>query len=492
VSAALLFVLYRFLLRHLGAEAVGIWSLVLATTSASRLADLGLSGSVVRFVAKYDALGDLNAVAEVIDTAAISLGTLLAGVLAVAYPLLNFAIELIVPASDVTQARLLLPYSLISLWVLAVGTVFQAGLEGSQRFALKNGIVVSTNLLYLLLVFAGVPLFGLLGLAYAQLIQAGAVLITTRIILGRAAKETTLIPRRWSKKRLIELISYGVKFQAASLANLFFDFTTKALLSRFGILADVAYYDMASRLVLQVRGIIISAGQVMIPRLVAVSETNPSDFNLLYRRTYDVLTYFAIAFFGSVICLAPLVSVLWLGGYNRVFVVYTYLLAVGWLLNSASAPAFFSNIAKGFLRWNIIGQLTIGIVNLILGILLGQRYGSTGVVSAWSIALVSGSVLVTITYHMHNNVPFAQLFPTQHWNLSLSVVLACALSSGLLAAQRSNGWDERALLFIPLVFAGFVARPLWKHPLRVTLMAGVRLAGREGVTQKPSLTEPSF
>lgn len=52
IGAALLFALYRYINDTLGAAALGVWSVVLATASASRLADLGLSASVTRFVAR--------------------------------------------------------------------------------------------------------------------------------------------------------------------------------------------------------------------------------------------------------------------------------------------------------------------------------------------------------------------------------------------------------------------------------------------------------
>ena len=42
-GAALLFALYRYINTTLGVEQLGVWSVVLATASASRLADLGLS-----------------------------------------------------------------------------------------------------------------------------------------------------------------------------------------------------------------------------------------------------------------------------------------------------------------------------------------------------------------------------------------------------------------------------------------------------------------
>ena len=53
VISGVLFILYKFLLNTIGVEQLGIWSLVLATTAVTQIANLGLSGSVVKYVAKY-------------------------------------------------------------------------------------------------------------------------------------------------------------------------------------------------------------------------------------------------------------------------------------------------------------------------------------------------------------------------------------------------------------------------------------------------------
>ena len=56
VISIVLFFLYKFLLGTIGVEQFGIWSLVLATTAVTQIADLGFSGGVVKFVSKYVAL----------------------------------------------------------------------------------------------------------------------------------------------------------------------------------------------------------------------------------------------------------------------------------------------------------------------------------------------------------------------------------------------------------------------------------------------------
>jgi len=71
LSAVYLFLLCRYLASTLGLSKLGIWSVVLASASASHLVVLGLSASVTRFVAKSITLDEPRRAAEAIETAAL-------------------------------------------------------------------------------------------------------------------------------------------------------------------------------------------------------------------------------------------------------------------------------------------------------------------------------------------------------------------------------------------------------------------------------------
>jgi O-antigen/teichoic acid export membrane protein len=79
VSGITLFILYKFIYHTLGAANLGLWSLVLATTGVARFTDLGLSGSLGRFVARYRALNDIPRAVLAVETGVISVIVLVAG-----------------------------------------------------------------------------------------------------------------------------------------------------------------------------------------------------------------------------------------------------------------------------------------------------------------------------------------------------------------------------------------------------------------------------
>ena len=186
LSAVLLFLLYRYLASTLGVTKLGIWSVVLASASASRLAGFGLSASVTRFVAKYIALDEPRRAAEAIETTALTLSVILALVLPVVYPLLSKILLHLFAAEYLPDALSLLPYALLSLWITIVAEVFQSGLDGCHRMDVRAGLVLAGQTLLLALAFWLVPYFGLIGLAWAQIGQGSFLLILGWWLLRRA------------------------------------------------------------------------------------------------------------------------------------------------------------------------------------------------------------------------------------------------------------------------------------------------------------------
>ena len=57
-TGGVLFLFYRYLLKAIGPEQVGVWAVVLATASTSRISEMGFTGSAVKFTAKYVARGE--------------------------------------------------------------------------------------------------------------------------------------------------------------------------------------------------------------------------------------------------------------------------------------------------------------------------------------------------------------------------------------------------------------------------------------------------
>ncbi|MCL5017108.1 MAG: oligosaccharide flippase family protein, partial [Patescibacteria group bacterium] len=304
-NSIVLFVLYRFIIRSIGVEQFGIWSLILAITSVSRLGDLGFSNSVVKFVAKYVARGEDRMVSGVIQTAAILIGLVIGILLVITYIFSRWFLVFIVPKSQLFLASAILPYAFFSFWIISIASVFYSSLDGYQRIDIRSRILISATILNLFVCFLLVPAYGLMGLAYAQVIQSVGILIISWSLIKRYIKLLPIIPYEWNKNLFFEMLGYGINFQVASISGMLCDPVTKVFLSRFGGLATVGYYEMASRLVIQFRSFIISANQVIVPAIADLQERSNESVQIIYKNSYRLLFYISIPIFSLIIILSP-------------------------------------------------------------------------------------------------------------------------------------------------------------------------------------------
>ncbi|MBN2642042.1 MAG: oligosaccharide flippase family protein [Victivallales bacterium] len=473
VVSVTLFILYKFLLSAVGTESLGIWSLILATTSVTQIANLGLSGSVVKFVAKYVARKEDKKASEVIQTAAITLAIGFGIVLLIGYPLIKWVLSLAVPADSVGIALPILPFALFSLWLSIITGVFQSGIDGFQKIYIRNILMMGASLLFTILCFLFAPKYGLIGLAYAQIINNSIIFLLSWILIKQFIPILPIIPYQWDRMMFKEIMSYGINFQIASVATMFYDPVTKALLSKFGGLSAVGYYEMANKMVQQIRAFIVSANQVLVPSIAELNENSPEQIKSVYLTSYKLLFFLSLPLFTLLIVFIPIVSKLWIGNYEQTFILYAYPLAIGYLLNIFTGPAYFTNLGTGVLRYNVIGHLVIGFLNAILGFLLGLFYGGSGVVIGWAISLSIGSSIIYIAFHITEGIALSELFPPENKNLFLSSFLFFAVSFVLQHRFLSTIDTVPSTGILAVLFVMINIVPLWSHPMRKRLKVWV-------------------
>ena len=147
------FFLYRYLYNELGIAQLGIWSLVTALTSVSRIGELGLSVGVVKYVAQAIGHNNSRRAAEVVQTIVITLGGSIGILIIVGYPIFIFFLEKILAADGIQIAIDILPIVLFTIWATIIGNVLSGGLDGCTRMDLRSLIIGAFSIAYLGLAF---------------------------------------------------------------------------------------------------------------------------------------------------------------------------------------------------------------------------------------------------------------------------------------------------------------------------------------------------
>jgi len=468
-----LFTLYRFLLTTIGVEQLGIWSLVLAATSVTKIADFGLSASVVKFVAKYIARKENENVCGIIQTAAFSVAVFVGILLIIGYPIVKVILRVVLPYESFPIALSVLPYAFLAFWFMVVTSVFQAGLDGCQRIDLRSFLLMGGAIIHLVLCFLLAPPYGLIGVAYARIIQNIIILFSSWFLLRRCLPLLPVLPYKWNTNLFKEMVGYGINFQIISVSTMFYDPITKALLSKFGGLSVVGYYEMASRMINQFRALIVSANQVLVPVIAGFKEKTPEKIKSVYLISFQLIFYLAVPLYSLILICIPIISQLWIGYYEKTFVIFAILLSIGWFFNTLSAPSYFSYLGIGELRWNLIGHVIIGLLNFGVGFLLGIFYDGIGVVIGWVFSLILGSSIICLSYYIIYKIPLTELLP----NASKKIVIACLFSilfSYIIRYTLSYKLETFILNgIIIFLFCIIIFIPLWFHPMKRCLMEWV-------------------
>lgn len=465
INAAVHIILYRLVVTSLGVAQLGVWSVVMSITSMTSLVNSGLSGAVTTFVARFRARDELERISAVIQTTVLTTALGLAVFLPVVYFAAHALLSHVMPLEMLSIAVTLLPWSLLGFWLTSVAEVFLFSLDGYQRADLRCVIYIVANLTYLAMCIVGISALGVTGLAVANAGQGFILVVGGILLLRQCLGSFPVLPRRWDGQLLRQVLAYGFSFQIISLTQVLYDPVTKTLLARFGGLDVTGYYEMSSRLIGGLRSLIAGATKVLIPTAAHLLERNPLALRRLYVRAYRLVLYVAVPLFALTAGLAPVISEAWIGRHEQTFVYFCYLLSFGWLVSVLTGPAAFISIGLGELRWNTGAHVAMAVANVLLGLLFGSWFGGIGVVLAWAVSLLVGSLIVGSFYHRRHHIPFREFLPYESLTLTVACCIGLIVDIGFYYYSGSHLAPAVGLVVLGGLFVIVVTQPMMQHPL---------------------------
>ena len=303
---------------------------------------------------------------------------------------------------------------------------------------------------------------------------------------GRAQPKCSKALNCWDAGLFRASFSYAASFQLISLLVFVCDPLTKGFLSRYGSISMVGYYEMANKLVLQFRALLVGSSQVLVPVFVKLNRLDPARFAGLFDVSYQVFFFLAIVVFGFAIAAAPLISEIWIGRLEPVFVLPVILLSIGWCINSIGLPAYHAGMGTGELRPNIYSHVLMAGLNLVLALVLGYFFKGNGVVWGWSIALAAGGVCTTWLYLLAVKRSIVSLVPTNGLSLVTGVVIA-TVASGLVFESsvqtithslQAGTWVKDNMYLVAgagavLIYLLMMTLATMRHPVRRQLLKAI-------------------
>lgn len=475
ITSLIILISYKYLITKLGVEKLGVWSLIVASVSILNVGSLGLSSTLVKYVAKYLIINNRGKISSIIQTALITVVIVSIVLLAIVYALANILLKTIVPPDQILLATRLLPFSLLNVGLLLPAGIILSALDGAQKIYFRNLLLITSSILFLILVFFLVPLFDLLGVVYAQLWQSVFILFFGWFTLRRVFPFLPLLPYRWEQNTLREIIGYGTNLQLITIFQMLYEPVTKSVLTKFGGLAAVGYYEIANRLVLKTREMILSVFQVLIPVYASQIENDSEKIKSTYSKSINYLLFLAIPIFSLLVIATPLISVFLIGSFEDQFYIFAVILYCTWFINIINAPAYFAFLGIGLLRWNVLSHLIIGILNLALCYVFGFYLDGVGTVLGWALALSLGSLIISFKFNPLQKLSFNKIITKENKMLFIVSVLALVII-GLIQFGFPNIWSNIVInLGFILFFTLLLFYILWNHPIRKDLFNSLKL-----------------
>ena len=473
VQTLVLFLVYRYLIDRLGIERLGVWGIVLATTSVARVGELGLSGSVTKFVSTHRSQGNERAAREGLQTAVLSLAGILALLLPVLYLALVPLLPHLLPAAGVADARAVLPYAFASLWLTAIAGIWLGGLDGCLRSDLRAVLVILSTLAFMALTLLLVPGRGLVGLAASQVVQALILAVLGWLAIRHVMRPMPWLPIEWSGVRFREMAGYGVNIQIMAVVMLLFEPTTKLLFARYGGLAAAGYFELAQQLVLKARALVVESNRVVVPVLASM-ERSGSEARHFYAKNVRYLVFLLTPFFACLAVFVPAISEVWIGRYERQFVIMALALVVAWYANSLAAPTYFAYLGEGTLRWVTMAHVALGVGNAALGLVLGPAFGWPGVTAAFVLSLTIGSFVPVWTYHREHRLRLPQMLSQSDLALVVFCTIVAITAIGGYSVLVGLGVSRWVRMITAATAAATLAAAFFAHPLAPELVLMIR------------------
>lgn len=401
VSLALALFVTPVLVRGLGKDAYGTWSLVTSSVLYYSLLQFGLARAAVKFVAESRATDDLDAARRTVSTSFLALSPA-ALLLVVASPGLAFLFPMVfhVPEGQRTAAMILVVLSTIDFAAGIPSDTFGAALVGLQRFdllsATATGTAVAQVLSWAVIIALGgglVPI-GIATITFSLASNVVRYALVRRLLhgvhIGRRTFDRALI------RPLVSMSGWIALGDLVELVTLRLDPMVVALVA--GVPA-VGVYAVGQKLAAFVERFTGPALSMFFPH---ASELSASDDKQEIRATFLAGTRLALALTAPLalvisVLAAPTVHV-WVGaGFGDAAGVATCFSLTSLVI---AFPRVGIYILRGLGNVRFAAQIGVAeaAVNLTASILLGRAMGIVGVALGTLIGVVCNHLLVLLPY----------------------------------------------------------------------------------------------
>ncbi len=397
---------YPVYLHFLGASLYGLWAILTVVIYFSSIGNFGVDDALVKFVAEEYAHRKKNNIITYISTGLNMLflnGIIIFMILISLEKTLRAVLNL-----DVEYTRMfqdIFPYIvLLSIFILIVHFV-NAILKGLGRFDQASYIQLIGRICALMVsILFFISRYKIWGLFWGQFLSFIFVLIVSSFVIYRKIG-FYYNPLKNKKIFLINLLKFGGTITVSKIISMLLVPFIKIIIARYIGLANVTYFEIANKIVLQIRSLFergISAIMPEVSRLAVAVEDTKMKISEVMRKINRTNFLVSALVFTLLFIISGSVLRLWLGDKYDISIVIAFrIIIVGYLLNLFSVPYYYYFMGIGEVKYCFYNHFIQAAFNCILILILVfaniANFQLLVVVYSFSIAL-SALILIVMYY----------------------------------------------------------------------------------------------
>lgn len=389
------FFMMPFLIHSLGDKHYGLWILVSTFMGYYGLLDLGLSSAVSRFISRAIGRNDKDERKVIVCTSFYTF-LILGLIVLIATLVFTYFADVIVSAEDdLYLFRILLLIMGLSLAVKFPLRVFTGVvLANLYQYISRLINIVITIIRTLLIVYVVISGFGLIAIAIITALCSILSGICVTCFAFRIESGMSISPAFFRKNRVHQLFGYSIYVFLGRVANLLKYSVDSFVIAKFVSLGMVTHYGIALRLCDHFNSLMANIVNVATP--VFSQEEGKNDFDSIRKKflfTIKISTYLAM-FVGVMIlmCGKPFIQ-RWMGHEYVDSYPILVVLIIPIIIGSCQTPLF--SVLYGISKHRIVAYINIseGISNLVLSLILVQYYGMLGVAIGTAIPMAITTIV---------------------------------------------------------------------------------------------------
>jgi len=392
------FLLSPFLVHTLGDTRYGIWSIITALTGYMALLDLGVSSAIAKYVSKHKATDDYRSINAIFSSGIVIL--LLVALFLVAIS--PFLADLVVTAfkfdsSLKNTVHTLVIIAAFDIAIFVASSVFFGAFYGFQRNEVTNAATLFAALVkaiccYLVLTNG----FGLIAMGIVSLVANTLTAFLLAFLLRKIEPKVEITTKHADKSSISSVFNYS-KFTFLTMLGMQLIYYSDAfVVGYFLSAAAITIYTIPWSLSEYSNKLIQAVAQTFVPVFSEQEVTNKSSvYNTYITGTKAVLLLSNLLCIG-VLTLGDEFVGIWMG--PRYAVECSAILTIMFLTLLIKSPQHLSySILLGTANHQkfSIYNMVFSIANLILSILLVQKFGLIGVAAATAITQILFYAVVT-------------------------------------------------------------------------------------------------